>query len=441
MKEILFCAPGYLIAAAYALSAISFCFANPPRFPLWKRILIWTALLAVEIIIAIVTDLGINALIIPVQLLVFFVAYAILKLTCAITVRNALYFTILAFIFGELMASLSYHAYLLLFHDITSRAWMPQLVICFAVTAVILCGCIALIEQYNKDYNSHCVSVKELLLTLLVVMVFFLLANYLASRYEQPFTEASLLKINVIRAIMDLAGVGVISAIRMARIAIYKNREMQAMKSLMRQQQNNYQVSEQSMALIHQKYHDMKHQIELWRTENGDEAQRIYLDRLERELQPFEAEVHTGNAVLDIILSSKTLLCQDKGIRLTCIADGKLLDFMNEMDLCALLGNLLDNAIESTEKLSEPERRWIQFSLRRNNDFILVETGNSYEGELRFEGGIPVSTKDDAQSHGYGTKSIRQIAAQYGGRAIFTARDGWFEAKVLFDRPESGVEE
>ena len=90
------------------------------------------------------------------------------------------------------------------------------------------------------------------------------------------------------------------------------------------------------------------------------------------EIKQYEAQFKTGNRVLDTILSSESLKCQSKDIEITVVADGHALDFMNAMDISALFGNALDNAIEGAEKIQTKEKmnafmggavRWGRFFL------------------------------------------------------------------------------
>lgn len=90
---------------------------------------------------------------------------------------------------------------------------------------------------------------------------------------------------------------------------------------------------------------------------------------MEQEIRSYEAQNKTGNEVLDTILTSKSLYCQQHGITLTCVADGAALDFMDTMDLCSLFGNALDNAIESVEKLPDSEQRLIHLVVARQKSF------------------------------------------------------------------------
>ncbi len=101
------------------------------------------------------------------------------------------------------------------------------------------------------------------------------------------------------------------------------------------------------------------------------------------------------------------------------------------MDISNLFGNALDNAIESTDKIIDPERRLIHLSVARQKGFAAIRIENCFDGELKFEKGLPVTTKKDVLYHGFGVKSIQNAAEKYGGTATITTREGWFELRVL----------
>ena len=104
------------------------------------------------------------------------------------------------------------------------------------------------------------------------------------------------------------------------------------------------------------------------------------------------------------------------------------------MDVSNLFGNALDNAIESVDKIADPERRLIHLSVARQKGFAAIRIENCYDGELHFANGLPITTKKDVGYHGFGVKSIQNTAAKYGGTATITTHDGWFELRVLIPR-------
>lgn len=109
-------------------------------------------------------------------------------------------------------------------------------------------------------------------------------------------------------------------------------------------------------------------------------------------------------------------------------------------DLSILIGNALDNAIESVEKISDPDKRLIHVSVNRQKGFLRIRVENCYEGDIRFVAGLP-STRKDARYHGYGMKSIRSVVEKYNGSMTVKAEDGWFELRLLFPVPQRTADE
>lgn len=115
------------------------------------------------------------------------------------------------------------------------------------------------------------------------------------------------------------------------------------------------------------------------------------------------------------------------------MADGTLLGCVSEMDMCTLVGNALDNAIEYERLLDDDERRLIHVTVSRVNGFVLIRVENyiNNPGAFVIRNGLPVTTKGNTDYHGFGLKSIRYTAMSYGGTLTVTIRDHWFDLRVL----------
>ena len=148
-------------------------------------------------------------------------------------------------------------------------------------------------------------------------------------------------------------------------------------------------------------------------------------------MEAYESYQHTGNEYLDIVLRDKAKAAREKGIDFTAVtpfADG---GFLAPLDISTLFGNALDNAIESVRKIADPDKRLIHVSVQRQKGFLRIRIENCFEGKIRFENGMPVTSKKDSAFHGYGTKSIRRIAESYGGSMTIHTEGDWFELRVL----------
>ena len=146
----------------------------------------------------------------------------------------------------------------------------------------------------------------------------------------------------------------------------------------------------------------------------------------------FETLDRTGSQVLDTLLAAKLFHCRKHGIRITCVADGKILGFMHVMDLCSLFGNALDNAVENAVLIPEKEKRLIHLQVSERKGFVYIRIENYCEEAVeKNPDGLISTTKQDRNRHGFGLKSIRHTAEKYGGTIRFEVRDNWFELEIL----------
>ena len=110
-------------------------------------------------------------------------------------------------------------------------------------------------------------------------------------------------------------------------------KELLTMNMLMKQKETQYALTRENIDLINRKCHDLKHQVRALRSVADEESKERYLSELEKSVEIYGAIVKTGNDVLDTILTEKSLMCQAKGIKINCVADGRRLDFVDPVDL------------------------------------------------------------------------------------------------------------
>lgn len=211
--------------------------------------------------------------------------------------------------------------------------------------------------------------------------------------------------------------------------------ELQLMNLLWKKEQDQYKLTKDNIALINQKSHDLKHHIRGLRRASKEEFEK-YLDEMEDTVQIYDAIVKTGNEVFDTILTEKSLYCKDRGIQVSCVADGSLMDFINTIDLYALLGNALDNAMEAVEKFSEIEKRQIDVMIYRQQNFLVMNIINPIPEQLIYEEELPVTTKGDKKTHGFGLRSMQYIVKKYDGFLNIKEEDGCFSLKILIPIPK-----
>lgn len=200
----------------------------------------------------------------------------------------------------------------------------------------------------------------------------------------------------------------------------------------LRSAKKQYELSKENIDVINRKCHDMRHQINALRT-ISDEGQRQALFReTEQAIEIYSEIAKTGNRALDVVLTEKGFLCQQREIDFTYMLSGGDFSFMDTADIYSLFGNALDNAIEAVSHCAEKEKRFISIRESRRDGFINLTFENYCDRTLKFENGLPVTTKEDTVYHGFGTKSIRYIAEKYGGSAHMCQEENRFVLRLYF---------
>ena len=136
------------------------------------------------------------------------------------------------------------------------------------------------------------------------------------------------------------------------------------------------------------------------------------------------------------MICSKGLICRNEHIAWTCMARGGGLDFISPVDLYTLPCNALDNAIESSRNIADQDRRVILVTVRESHRAVFFQIENYYEQPLSVADGPPRTTKDDAENHRFGLRSIRAITERYDGTMDIETESGRFLLTILIPIPE-----
>ena len=196
---------------------------------------------------------------------------------------------------------------------------------------------------------------------------------------------------------------------------------------LWRQDRAQFESVKANMDVINMKCHDLKHILDKIEGKlTGAEAAS-----LREAIQFYDANIKTGNEVLDVVLCEKAMTCQKSGISFSCMADGGRLDFLTPVQTYSLFGNIIDNAVEAVKPLPL-EERVISLSCREEGDVLVIEESNYFSGGLKLDHGLPATSKGDSSRHGFGTKSIQYIAAQHGGTMDIRVADNMFFLTIRF---------
>ena len=424
--------PGYYYSIAYILAAFIVTCTNRKRVTGWKRYLTHFIFFAALICFMWMTDGVRQVLFLPAMTVSITLIMLYLYVSCEFTVSEAGYYCARAFITGEFAASLCWQIYFYTrgsIQDGHDSLWKwGELIVVYGIIFLV----IWLIERgLQKDVVNVRINRRELMTVIVITIAVFAVSNMSYLDQNTMFSSPFAGEMFTIRTLVDLSGMAVLYAYHIQTRELQMKFEVDTLQNILEMQYKNYQLSQESIEIVNQKYHDLKHQITLLKAEANSRKSIEYLEEMEQDIRSYEAQNKTGNKVLDAVLTSKSLYCQNNDINLTCVADGTLLDFMAEMDISALFGNVLDNAIESVQKLDDKEKRLIHLSVAAQKSFLRIRVENYTEEKISFRNGMPVTTKKDKHLHGFGMKSIQSTVRKYGGSVTTGVRDNWFELRVL----------
>ena len=214
-----------------------------------------------------------------------------------------------------------------------------------------------------------------------------------------------------------------------SQLSFYR-RDNEEMHNFIRNKMQYYRMSRDGIVSLQIKCHDLKHLIAAIRTRADWESLDERIQRLEDSIIEYGTVVECGHEAINIVLTEKNILCSTCGVKFSYIIDGTLFDFMTETEIYSLFGNALDNALESCSKVTDAEKRVISLKAARRGDMVVLHVENFFEAALNMVDGMPVTTKKES-GHGFGLRSIRQIAEKYGGVATVQAEGNIFKLTVI----------
>jgi len=191
--------------------------------------------------------------------------------------------------------------------------------------------------------------------------------------------------------------------------------------------------TEESNKIIKILSHDLKHNLISWKELAEEKNYQNVLSEIleyERVLKANQL-IDVNNEIVNAIINQKNVLAKKNNILIE--VDGVIYDDlkMTNMDLCSLFGNLIDNAIEANLKQFDCNSKKIVITLKRKNDFLLIDVKNTYGVAPVVENHAFVSQKKNRLNHGVGMISIKNTVANYDGVIENSYENGIFNTKIL----------
>ena len=375
-----------------------------------------------------------------VGLMILCMAEMILMILCCCEagIWKALYYWAHAFIAAEFAASLEWQICCYLIAGGTPLNEVQQLLIMTGVYLVAF-GILWMMNSHNQLLkNQPHISRREAISATVITLSMFLLSNVAFTFRDSVVSQSLGAGVLFVRTLADFSGLVMLYAHDEMRREIRLRFELEAMDNLFQRQYDQYRQAEENSKVLHCIYHDLKHQIDFIKEESDEQKKAAYLSEMEHAISIYDAEVNTGNSVLDTLLTSKNLVCKENGITMTCFAEADKLEYIDVMDICSLFGNAIDNAIEYEMKVEDRDKRLIKVTVYPQNQFLLIRIENYCEEVIPLRDDLPRTSKRDARLHGYGVKSILRVAEKYGGNVNISQADNWFSLTVLIPLEADG---
>ena len=210
----------------------------------------------------------------------------------------------------------------------------------------------------------------------------------------------------------------------------YDKRLSDFQDSVLKKQRDEVQNIYQTMRAWRHDYHNHMQAIKALLSMGKKEELSEYLDNLEKDLDGIDIAIRTGNVGLDAILSSKVSIARKNNIEVNCTAKVPQDLKVSDVHLCAIVGNLLDNAIEACEKITEgttPRFIRIYIGLFKSQLYISVSNATCEKHRRR----LSELVTSKLGEHGFGLRRIDKLAEKYDGYVNRKNEPGIFATEVM----------
>lgn len=295
---------------------------------------------------------------------------------------------------------------------------------CFYVGFIPIFINLYFVIKQNNDINLGLLKVS-------LISVLSILVNILFNLFSMIYFQSLGLEVKYFSYFFNIIICLVILLMSFSLLHTEKTHiQMSILKQINYEKTQQYEMSKQNIELINLKCHDLRHQIRALKNDinaiNIDE-----LDTIEKQIKIYDSKVKTENQALDTLLREKSTICLNNNIVFDCIIDGKLLSFIPDEEIYTLFGNILDNAIESSLKIDNKNKRIITLKVNKELGGVHILEENTFTGTLKIKNGLPVTDKNPAY-HGYGMKSIQNTVNKYDGSLKVSAIEDRFQLQIFF---------
>lgn len=203
--------------------------------------------------------------------------------------------------------------------------------------------------------------------------------------------------------------------------------------SSLKTQKQFYEAKLSSENEIRSLRHDMNGHLKTLQAlldSNKTEEAKNYLQGVSKQHNEQSVKIFSSNPYINAVLSNYDVICSKNNIRFECHIGVENYE-LPTTELCLILNNALENAVEASLTLPEKNREIkTQIAVRHNR--FLLRVSNRFNGDIETDNGLPV-TKKGSKEHGYGLSNIRAAAERKGGSMKYRTENGYFVLDVEFE--------
>ena len=226
-----------------------------------------------------------------------------------------------------------------------------------------------------------------------------------------------------IQAVLDLIG-------SLAR----QDAEMQALALREKYAVENMEIMRLSQEETRKQRHELRHHVlalEEMLSQGQPERAADYIRSLRENVSSLPTSEYSDNLVINAVAGHYLNMAKTEGIQVDASIKTDAVLPLKDEDLCVLLTNILENAVEACRAMRENQDRFISLKISANSEHLVLTCENSTDAQSDIqENDVLSSSKSDAQNHGYGIPAIRRIVEKHYGMLKISCNDGCFTVKV-----------
>lgn len=241
------------------------------------------------------------------------------------------------------------------------------------------------------------------------------------------FTLEIIFIINIFLSVTFL--LGYIFFLHMVNKSTIQENEIKLLAEKARVQMDCYEEINNYKNQVQRIIHDLKNQMMISRELETEESKRKYLDAFEQNFDGILSKVNSGNEILDLLIQKKAEECKKSNIEFQYDVEFTSGDFINLVDVGVIFGNIIDNAMESCERLDIPYKKII-LCVVQLEEFIVIKIQNPVQAVIQEKNRL-VTLKKDKDKHGWGMLCLEEALKKYDGKYSYKVEDKQFSLTIF----------